>query len=98
MVDFSVNHDCTVTCVTSTFIVGAVPMIPSHSDDEEGTAFHEAGHAIVGAVRDRPPLWVTIIAADGASGKTEFPDDVLPEYKRVLSHSPKNASISKPAF
>ena len=67
-------------------------MIPSHAADEEGTAYHEAGHAIVGALRCRPPCWVTIIAADGASGKTEFPDDWLPEYKRVQNHSPEKRS------
>ena len=64
-------------------------MIPNYSAEEEATAFHEAGHAIVGAVRDRPPLWVTVIAADGASGKTEFPEDWLDEYKRVQNYSPE---------
>ena len=71
-----------------TSIKGASP-----SDDEEGTAYHETRHAIVGALRDRASCWVTIIAADGAFGKTEFPNDVRPEYRRTL-----NDSLSKPAF
>ncbi len=64
-------------------------MMPNYSAEEEATAFHEVGHAIVGAVRDRPPLWVTVIAADGASGKTEFPENSLDEYKRVQNYSPE---------
>lgn len=64
-------------------------MILDNSDDEEGTAYHEAGHAVVGAIRGRPPLYVTIIAADGASGKTEFPEDWLDEYKGHFGDSPR---------
>jgi hypothetical protein len=52
-----------------------VPMFSEHLAEEEATAYHEAGHAVVGAVRDRPPCWVTIVAADGAAGKAEFPND-----------------------
>ena len=52
------------------------------SIDEEGTAYHEAGHAVVGAARGRPPISATIIPdGTGAVGKTEFPKDWLPEYK-----------------
>jgi ATP-dependent Zn protease len=56
-------------------------MISNHLTDEEATAYHEAGHAVVGALRNRPPDWVTIIADGGAAGKTEFPDDVRSEFK-----------------
>jgi hypothetical protein len=55
-------------------------MILNHSDDEEGTAYHEAGHAVEGALCDRAPHWVTVIAVDGVAGRTEFPKDWLREY------------------
>jgi ATP-dependent Zn protease len=64
-------------------------MFPGHSADEEATAYHEAGHAIVGAVRGRAPISVTIIRAGGASGKNEFPEDWRPEYKSHLGDSPE---------
>ena len=62
-------------------------MIPSHSADEEATAYHEAGHAVVGAVRGRAPIFVTIMPDGGASGKNEFPEDWLPEFQSHLSDS-----------
>ncbi len=64
-------------------------MIPSHSDDEEATAYHEAGHAVVGAIHDRPPIFVTIIPNEGASGKNEFPDDCPPQFKNHFDESPE---------
>jgi ATP-dependent Zn protease len=63
-------------------------MMPSHTADEEATAYHEAGHAIVGAVRGRAPISVTIIRVGGASGKNEFPED-WHEYKGHLGDSPE---------
>jgi hypothetical protein len=58
--------------------------------DEEGTAYHEAGHAVVGAVRDRTPIFATIVPdAGGAAGKTEFPKDWRPEYKTHFGGSPE---------
>ena len=82
MIDFNIDHDCTARCITNGFVIV--------SDDKEATAFHEAGHAIVGAICGKPPLYVTIIAAGGASGKTQFPDDDAPrDFKRVLNHSPE---------
>lgn len=57
--------------------------------DEEGTAYHEAGHAVVGAVRDRAPIFATIFPdGGGAVGKTEFPKDCPPEYKTHFGDSP----------
>ena len=64
-------------------------MIPSHSADEEATAYHEAGHAVVGAVRGRAPIFVTIIPDGGASGKNEFPEDWRPEFKNHLGDLPE---------
>lgn len=64
-------------------------MIPSQSSDEEATAYHEAGHAVVGAVLDRPPISVTIIPDSGAAGKNEFSVDFRPEFKTHLDASPE---------
>jgi Peptidase family M41 len=64
-------------------------MTPSHSAHEEATAYHEAGHAVVGAVLNRPPIFVTIIPDELASGKNEFPDDCLPQFKNYLDVSPE---------
>jgi hypothetical protein len=63
-------------------------MISNHLTDEEATAYHEAGHAVVGALRDRWPIFITIVAEGGVAGKTEFPDDWPPEYQRYLGDSP----------
>jgi hypothetical protein len=58
--------------------------------DEESTAYHEAGHAVVGAVRGRAPIFATIIPdGAGAVGKTEFPNDLRPEYKTHFGNSPE---------
>jgi hypothetical protein len=57
--------------------------------NDEDTAYHEAGHAVVGAVRDRPPCYVTIIANGGVAGLTEFPDDLRPEFKCYHCGSPE---------
>ena len=64
-------------------------MIPSHSTDEEATAYHEAGHAVVGAVRGRAPIFVSIIPDGGAAGKNEFPIDCRPEFKSHFGDSPE---------
>lgn len=56
-------------------------MTPRHSIEEEATAYHEAGHAVVGALRGRAPIFVTIIPDGGVSGKNEFPKDWRPEFK-----------------
>jgi ATP-dependent Zn protease len=64
-------------------------MIPSHLTDEEATAYHEAGHAVVGAVRGRPPIFVTIIPDGRIAGKNEFPEDCRPEFKNHFGDSPE---------
>ena len=64
-------------------------MTPSHSTGEEATAYHEAGHAVLGAIRSRAPISVTIVPNGGAAGKNEFPDDCRPEFNRHLGNSPE---------
>jgi hypothetical protein len=66
--------------------------------DEEATAYHEAGHAVVGALRNRPPDWVTIIADGGAAGKTEFPTIGHPGSNATPATRLKSAPTSKPVF
>jgi hypothetical protein len=70
--------------------------------DEEGTAYHEASHAVVGAARGRAPIFATIIPdGAGAVGKTEFPEDWRPEYKMHFGDSPEKRpkldAASKPS-
>jgi hypothetical protein len=55
--------------------------------DEEATAYHEAGHVVVGAVRGRPPNSVTIIRDKNSAGKNEFSDDCPSKFKNYLSDS-----------
>jgi ATP-dependent Zn protease len=64
-------------------------MIPRQSTDEEDTAYHEAGHAVVGAAGGRAPIFVTIIPDGGAAGKNEFPKDGRPEFKSHFGDSPE---------
>jgi ATP-dependent Zn protease len=64
-------------------------MIPSYSTDEEATAYHEAGHAVMGAIRNRLPQFVTIVPHGGLVGKNEFPEDCRPEFKSHLGDSPE---------
>jgi ATP-dependent Zn protease len=43
---------------------------------EEETAYHEAGHAVMGCLLQRFPLWVSIIPdGKGGVGRTEFDPD-----------------------
>ena len=64
-------------------------MISSNPTDEEATAYHEAGHAVVGAVRGRAPNFVTIIPGGGAAGKNEFPKVWRPEFRDHFGDSPE---------
>jgi hypothetical protein len=58
--------------------------------DDGATAFHEAGHAVVGALRGRPPISATILPdGDGAAGTTVFPEDFTEEFRRYLNVSPE---------
>lgn len=57
--------------------------------DEEATAYHEAGHAVIGALRGRAPTFVTIIPDGRVAGKNEFPEDLRPEFKNHLDDSPE---------
>lgn len=50
--------------------------MPGHEENKEETAYHEAGHAVMGCVLERYPLSVSIIAdGRGAVGRTEFEQD-----------------------
>ena len=58
---------------------------PTKQNIEEDTAYHEAGHAVMGCILQTNPLWVSIVS-DGAGGvgKTEFEDDWPPGGYRYL--------------
>jgi hypothetical protein len=43
----------------------------------------------MGAIRGRPPLFVTIIPSGGAVGKTEFPKDWPPEFLNHFDDAPQ---------
>ncbi len=57
--------------------------------DEVATSYHEAGHAVMAAIRDRFPTLVTIVPNGGVVGRNEFPDDLRAEFKNHLSDSPE---------
>ena len=71
---------------------------PKPPADEEATAYHEAGHAVVGAIRGRAPLFVTIIRSGRFAGRTEFPQDWQQKFMTYSTTPRKNTNISKPAF
>lgn len=57
-------------------------------ENKEETAYHEAGHAVVGCVLERHPLSVSIVAdGTGAVGKTEFEQDAPPGGFRHFDQS-----------
>ena len=53
---------------------------------DEATAYHEAGHAVIGCVLDWPPVRVTIEAVGDVVGRTDFEDWPEP-FTRVLNSS-----------
>lgn len=64
-------------------------MSVNDSANDLATAFHEAGHAVIGALRGRAPIFVTIIPDGGIAGRNEFPKDWRPEFKRHLGDTPQ---------
>ena len=55
---------------------------------KEETAYHEAGHAVMGCVLQRRPLSVSIVAdGKGVVGKTEFEQDAPPAGFRYFDDS-----------
>src|ERR1700730_12322741 len=57
--------------------------------DDDATAYHEAGHAVMGALRDLLPLFVSIVpTGNGVVARTEFPD-APPAFKNYLCASPE---------
>lgn len=61
------------------------------SDDERrATAYHEAGHAVIGAIHNRMPTSVNIVYdARGNAGHTLFADDLPPDFKSYFNESPE---------
>jgi ATP-dependent Zn protease len=56
--------------------------------NKEETAYHEAGHAVIGYVLERYPLSVSIVAdGKGVVGKTEFEQDAPPGGFRYFDQS-----------
>jgi ATP-dependent Zn protease len=63
---------------------------------EEGTAYHEAGHAVMGCILGRTPQRVTIIPdGSGAVGKVESEADWPASAKRYLDASPEKQDYVK---
>ena len=64
-------------------------MTPLDLSEEEATAYHEAGHAVMGCLLDRRPLRVDILPDScGNVGHTKFPDD-FHEYEERNSDDQK---------
>lgn len=61
-----------------------------NADERRATAYHEAGHAVMGFIFDRVPTSVDIIHdKDGNTGHTYFGDDAPNSFKRYLDTSPE---------
>jgi ATP-dependent Zn protease len=63
------------------------------ANSDKDTAHHEAGHAVIGCLYDRPPSSVTIVRDGAAAGKAEFDPDI-PDFAR----SYLNQSAQKRAY
>jgi hypothetical protein len=60
------------------------------NDERRATAYHEAGHAVIGAIHGRQPTSIDIVHdAQGNAGHTLFADDLPPEFKRYFNQSPE---------
>jgi hypothetical protein len=65
---------------------------------KEETAYHEAGHAVIGCVLQRYPLSVSIVSdGKGAVGKTEFEQDAPPGGFRYFDVPTKRSDTYEPA-
>lgn len=62
-------------------------MTQSSSTEEEGTAYHEAGHAIMAAIRGKYPTHATIVREANIAGKIDVADDWPAEFDRRSNNS-----------
>jgi ATP-dependent Zn protease len=60
---------------------------PESTNVETDTAYHEAGHIVVGLLLGRVPVSATILREGHAAGKTEFDPGVPPFAKHHLNQS-----------
>jgi hypothetical protein len=64
--------------------------------ERKETAYHEAGHAVMGFILGRTPSTIDIIRdADGNAGHTDFASDLLPKYKQWFNQSPEKQQYLK---
>lgn len=61
----------------------------------EETAFHEAGHAVMGCIVGRYPVSVTIVPDGPIAGKTEFEPGVPSFARRYLDESPEKRAYTQ---
>jgi hypothetical protein len=57
------------------------------ADEEIDTAYHEAGHAVLGCVVGRYPLSVTIVRVGAVAGKNEYEAGVPDFARKYLNQS-----------
>jgi ATP-dependent Zn protease len=57
------------------------------ADEEIDTAYHEAGHAVLGCVVGRYPLSVTIVRVGAVPGKNEYEAGVPDFARKYLNQS-----------
>src|SRR5262245_29014532 len=72
-------------------------MTDNPTDQERiATAYHEAGHAVMGCLAGRTLEFVTIVPdGTGAVGRTQFTDDVPDGAKRYFDQSEKKQRYGK---
>ena len=58
--------------------------------ERKATAYHEAGHAVIGVVLGRTPTAVDIVYdASGNAGHTQFAPDLPKDFKRYFNQTPE---------
>jgi hypothetical protein len=53
------------------------------ANERLGTAYHEAGHVVMGCITNRIPMSAIIVADGPVRGKTEF-EGVVPAYAQTI--------------
>jgi len=62
---------------------------------DEDTAYHEAGHSVMGCLYGRPPLSATIVRDGHAAGRTDFDSDVPSFARSYLNDSPRKRAYTE---
>src|SRR5580704_8829432 len=67
----------------------------TEANNEADTAYHEAGHVVIGFLYDRPPTSATIVRDGDNAGKTDFGPDIPVFARSYLDESPRKRAYTE---